>query len=153
MVNPGERLINVVTDDQPKRLTGLSQQGMGWVPGFTSPRSGTLHTTGGKSGPHPCGGRDGTRSARRPPDAGRELQGAPRGRRGEDDGARECRPVMGRIGVARRSHITPRASGQTAIGSHITRAFGQPTQEATPMAAAGPAGAASHDTMDWQAMH
>jgi hypothetical protein len=75
------------------------------------------------------------------------------GRRGEDEGARERRPVMGRIGVARLSHITPRESGQTAIGSLITRAFGQPTKEATQMSAACPAGAASHYTMDWQAIN
>jgi RNA-directed DNA polymerase len=59
---------------------------------------------------------------------------------------------MGRIGVARLSHITPRESGQTSIGSLITREFGQPTKEATQMSAACLAGAASHYTMDWQAI-
>ena len=58
MVNLGERLINVVTYDKPKMLTGLSQKGMWWVPGFTSTRSWTRNTTGGKSGPHPSGCRD-----------------------------------------------------------------------------------------------
>jgi N-terminal domain of reverse transcriptase len=48
--------------------------------------------------------------------------------------------------------ITPRAREPTAIGSLITRALAQPPTAATQLAAAGPAGAAAHHPMDWQAM-
>jgi hypothetical protein len=43
----------------------------------------------------------------------------------EEDGKSEGRPVMGRIGVEPQGNITPRESGQTSIGSLITRKVGQ----------------------------
>jgi hypothetical protein len=67
MVNPGERLLNAVTYNKPKMLTGLGQNGMWWVQGLTSPLAWTPTTTGGKSGPNPSGCSDGTREARRSP--------------------------------------------------------------------------------------
>ena len=68
------------------------------------------------------------------------------GRRVEEEGGSEGRPVIGRIGVEPSGNITPRESGLTSLWSFVTREPGQPTQEAKQMtAAATPAGAASHD--------
>ena len=69
------------------------------------------------------------------------------GRRVKEEGASERRPVMGRIGVERRSDITPRESGQTSLWSFVTREP-WPTdsgRQADMSAAATLAGAASHD--------
>lgn len=41
----------------------------------------------------------------------------------EEDGESECQPVMGWIGIEANANIIPRESGQTSIGSLITRAF------------------------------
>jgi len=43
------------------------------------------------------------------------------GVRVEEDGKSEGCPVMGQIGVEPKGNITPRESGQTSIGSFITR--------------------------------
>src|SRR5262245_56550374 len=45
-----------------------------------------------------------------------------------------------------------RASGLTSIGSFVTRALGKQSKEAKQMTAAVAAGAASHESVDWQAI-
>ena len=51
--NPGERLINIVKEDKPKVLEGLSQNGD--VAGTRTPPFLVMgiHATGGQSAPHP----------------------------------------------------------------------------------------------------
>ena len=53
MANPGERLINIVTDNKPKVLEGLSQKGT--VAGTRTPLFLVMDTnaTGGHSAPNP----------------------------------------------------------------------------------------------------
>src|SRR5437660_1361263 len=79
------------------------------------------------------------------------------GRRVEDDGESEGRSVMERILVepvpSEPGNITRRESGQTSIGSHVTREFGEPIQETLQMTAGTPAGAVSHNLTDWSAIH
>jgi hypothetical protein len=66
----------------------------------------------------------------------------------------ERRPVMGWIGVGLQGDITPRESGQTSIGSFLTRLFGEPLQEGKQMTAyAERAGAPSGDTGHWHAIN
>jgi RNA-directed DNA polymerase len=49
--------------------------------------------------------------------------------------------------------ITPRESGPTSLWSFVTKEFEKPTQEARQMTAvATPAGAVSHETVDWHAI-
>ena len=52
MVNPGEALVNAVSDDKPKRLTGLDQKVRGQVRGSELP-SRRCCTTGGEARPNP----------------------------------------------------------------------------------------------------
>jgi RNA-directed DNA polymerase len=73
-------------------------------------------------------------------------------RRVAEDGASEGRPVIGRIPVELPGNITGRESGQTSIGSFLTREFGEPTEETLQMTAGCPAGAVSHAPMDWRAI-
>ena len=54
---------------------------------------------------------------------GRQPQGVPKGRRVKEEGASECRSVMERIGIAVRTNIIPRESGQTSLWSSLTREF------------------------------
>ena len=100
MANPGERLINTVTDNKPKMLEGLSQNGN--VAGTRARLSLVMgiHATGGQSAPHPfdCDG-DGTWEPRTSPARESEPQGKPIGVREWEDGRSECHPVMGWIGV------------------------------------------------------
>ena len=53
MANPGERSINIVTENKPKVLAGLSQKGT--VAGTRSPRFLVMgiYATGGQSAPTP----------------------------------------------------------------------------------------------------
>jgi len=74
------------------------------------------------------------------------------GQRVQDDGASECRAVIAWIGIAPASNIIPRESGQTSIGSFLTRTLGKRTQEAKQMTAAATAGAASRERVDWHAI-
>jgi RNA-directed DNA polymerase len=74
------------------------------------------------------------------------------GQRVQDDGACECRAVIAWIGIAPASNSIPRESGQTSIGSFLTRTLGKRTQEAKQMTAAATAGAASRETVDWHAI-
>ena len=54
MANPGERSINIVTENKPKVLTGLGQKGT--VAGTRIPPLLVMDTnaTGGQSAPTPC---------------------------------------------------------------------------------------------------
>lgn len=56
-----------------------------------------------------------------PRQAGREPQGVPKAWRVREEGKSEGRPVMGRIGVAVQTNITPCESGQTSLWSRLTR--------------------------------
>ena len=58
------------------------------------------------------------------------------GRRVEDEGRSECRPVIGRIGVEPPGEITLRESGLTSLGCLRTRPSEQLTWEAEQMTAA-----------------
>jgi hypothetical protein len=53
MANPGERSINIVTENKPKVLEGLSQNGT--VAGTRTPRFLVMgiYATGGQSAPNP----------------------------------------------------------------------------------------------------
>ena len=58
------------------------------------------------------------------------------GRRVEEEGRSECRPVMGRIRVEPSGEITPRESGLTSLGCLRTRPSEQLAQETEQMTAA-----------------
>ena len=58
------------------------------------------------------------------------------GRRVEDGGRSECRPVTGRIGVEPPGEITPRESGLTSLGCLRTRTSEQLAWETEQMTAA-----------------
>jgi RNA-directed DNA polymerase len=70
----------------------------------------------------------------------------------EEEGESAGRSVMERIGVAPYGTITPRASGLTSLWSFMTRALGNQPQAAKQRTAAASAGAASRDTVEWQAL-
>src|SRR2546423_11401558 len=72
----------------------------------------------------------------------------------EDEGTSERRPVMGRTGVEPPGDITPRESGQTSLGSSVTREP-WPTDsggEADLSAGQTPAGAAPGLAPDWHSI-
>ena len=58
------------------------------------------------------------------------------GRRVEDEGGSECRPVIERIGVEPPGEITPRESGLTSLGCLRTRPSEQLAWETEQMTAA-----------------
>src|SRR5262249_43307785 len=60
--------------------------------------------TGVEAGPNPRGFSNATWEARSSPARESEPRGEPTGLRGEEEGASECRPVMGRIGLATLPH-------------------------------------------------
>jgi hypothetical protein len=76
----------------------------------------------------------------------------------EEGGESEGRSVMGRIGVAPPGNMTPHESEQTSAWSFMTRESGKPPQEAKQMTATTAptgealAGAASRESVDWQAI-
>src|SRR5262249_696451 len=122
MANPGERSINIVTENKPKVLAGLSQKGT--VAGTRSPRFLVMgiDATGGQSAPHPFSDDgDGTWQPRTSPVRESEPQGEPTDVRAWEDGRSEGHAVMEWIGVAPMGNITPRASGLTSIWSCLTR--------------------------------
>ena len=150
--NTCEPLINVVTVDKPKMLTGLNQKVRGRYRGSCTRLSQTPRPPADRrSPPHP-----GTEAERGKPVAlpswESAPQGAPTGRRVEEDGGSEGRAGNG---ADRGCDITPRESGPTSIWSLSTRELGQPAQEAKQMTAASAtaghtadrpaAGAASRD--------
>ena len=136
MANPGERSINIVTDNKPKVLAGLSQQGTG--AGTRTPRFLVMgsNATGGQSAPHPsvCDG-DGPWQPRTSPVRESGPQGEPIDVREGEDGRSEGHAVMGWIGGAPMGNSTPRESELTSIWSGITREFGQAPEERRQMTA------------------
>lgn len=99
------------------------------------------------------GNSDGvTRSASRLGNKLLDGKGYQMAQRAEEVGKSEHRPEMGRIGVALCGNITLRESGLTSNRSFFTRKLHQPTKAAKQMTADTPAGVASHDTVDWQAI-
>ena len=129
--NSGELLINVVRTSKPKTLTGLNQTGK-WPRAGVSPFPGRrCRATGEQAEPQP--------SVIRPwnvvsPSSSLGVgppQGGPMGWRVGDEGGSQRRPVIGRIGVEPPGEITPRESGPTSLRSFVTRAPGEPLQEAS----------------------
>jgi len=137
MANSGELLINVVRTSKPKTLRGLNQNG-------TWPSAGAFpfpcrrcRATGEQAEPHPSlmhpwNVVSPSSSLRGRPSA----RGLPMGRRVEDEGGSERRPVIGRIGVEPPGEITPRESGLTSLGCLRTRPSEQLTWEAEQKTAA-----------------
>ena len=130
--NSGELLINVVRTSKPKALTGLNQTVRGQVQGPLPSPVVAVDATGGEAEPtpsviHPWNVVNPSSSLRGRPAARR----SPTGRRVEDGGRSEGRPVTGRIGVESSGKITPRESEPTSPGSRVTRKPGEPLQEAS----------------------
>jgi RNA-directed DNA polymerase len=75
------------------------------------------------------------------------------GLRVKEEGASEGRSVRERIPVEPHGNITGRESGQTSLGSFITREWGEPTQETLQMTAGAPAGAVSRQPTDGPAIN
>jgi hypothetical protein len=99
MANPGELPINVVRTNKPKALKGLDQKVRGQVQGYPPSPAVAAEATGGEAEPkpsviHPWDVVSPSSSLRVGP-----PQGAPMGRRVEDEGGSEGRSVIGRIGV------------------------------------------------------
>ena len=122
MANSGELPINVVRTNKPKTLTGLNQNGT-WPGAGASPfPCRRCRATGEQAEPtpsviHPWNVVSPSSSLRGRPAARR----SPMGRRVEDEGGSERRPVIGRIRVEPSGEITPRESGPTSLGSFVTR--------------------------------
>ena len=130
--NSGELLINVVRSNKPKALRGLNQKVRGQVQRDLPSPVVVIRATGGEAEPppsliHPWNVVSPSSSFRGRPAARR----SPTGRRVEDEGRSEGRPITGRIGVASSGKITPRESGPTSLGSFLTREPGKPLQEAS----------------------
>jgi hypothetical protein len=102
-VNPGEAVLNVVTNNKPKMLSGLDQNGAWSGPGVaTSPGADAVPPAEScdpatwfhrRNVVSPSPSREGKLPVR-----------AATGRRVEEEGASEGRPVTGRIGVATSPH-------------------------------------------------
>ena len=134
--NSGELPINVVRTSKPKMLTGLNQDGT-WPGAGASPfPCRRCRATGEQAEPKPSGIRP--RNVVSPSSSLRGRPAArrsPMGRRVEDEGESECRPVIGRIGIESSDKITLRESGLTSLRSFVTRKPGQPLQGAMQMMA------------------
>ena len=136
MANPGELPINAVRTSKPKALRGLDQKVCGQVQGYPPSPAVAVGATGGEAEPkpsviHPWDVVSPSSSLRVGP-----PQGAPMGRRVEDEGGSEGRSVTGRIGVEPPGEITPRESGLTSLGCLRTRPSEQLAQETEQMTAA-----------------
>jgi len=70
------------------------------------------------------------------PERTASARGLPMGRRVEDEGGSECRPVIERIGVEPPGEIIPRESGLTSLGCLRTRPSEQLAWETEQMTAA-----------------
>jgi hypothetical protein len=130
--NSGELLINVVRSNKPKALIGLNQKVSGQVQRDPPSPVVVVRATGGQAEPtpsvihpwnvvNPSSSLRGRSAARR----------SPMGRRVEDEGKSERRPITGRIGVESSDEITPRESGLTSLRSFVTREPGKPLQGAS----------------------
>jgi hypothetical protein len=130
--NSGELLINAVRTSKPKALIGLNQNGT-WPGAGVSPfPCRRCRATGEQAEPtpsviHPWNVVSPSFSLRGRPAA----RWSPMGRRVEDEGKSERRPVTVRIGVESSDEITPRESGPTSLGSFVTREPGKPLQGAS----------------------
>jgi hypothetical protein len=98
MANSGELLINVVRSNKPKALRGLSQKVRGQVQRDLPSPVVVIRATGGEAEPtpsviHPWNVVSPSSSSRGRPSARRLLMG----RRVEDEGGSERRPVIGRV--------------------------------------------------------
>jgi hypothetical protein len=137
MANSSELLINVVRTNKPKALRGLNQTVRGQVQGYPPSPAVTVAATGEEAEPqpsviHPWNVVSPSSSPRGRPAA----RWSPMGRRVEDEGASEGRPVIGRIGVEPSGEITPRESGLTSLRCLRTRPSEQLAWETEPMTAA-----------------
>jgi hypothetical protein len=130
--NSGELPINVVRSNKPKALIGLNQKVRGQVQRDLPSPVVVVRATGGEAEPtpsviHPWNVVSPSSSPRGRPTA----RWSPMGRRVEDEGRSERRPVIGRIGVESSGEITPRESEPTSLGSFVTREPGKPLQGAS----------------------
>src|SRR5215468_4043507 len=103
MVNRRELLVNVVIQDKPKVLTGLSQKrALERAQGFIPTLSWTPNATGGQRAPHPFLSplRNVVSPYRSFRKKGREVVRPTQGGAGRGVGKSERRPVVGRIRVA-----------------------------------------------------
>jgi hypothetical protein len=137
MANSSELLINVVRSSKPKALRGLNQKVRGQAQGVLPSPAVTVAATGGEAEPkpsvvHPWNVVSPSSSSRGRPSA----RGLPMGRRVEDEGGSECRPVIERIGVEPPGEIIPRESGLTSLGCLRTRPSEQLAWETEQMTAA-----------------
>ena len=121
MANSGELLINVVRSNKPKALTGLNQKVRGQVQRDLPSPVVVVRATGGEAEPtpsviHPWNVVSPSSSSRGRPSARRLLMG----RRVEDGGKSECRPITGRIGVEppRRDHPTRKRADFPQVFRH-----------------------------------
>ena len=117
MANSGELLINVVRSNKPKALRGLNQKVRGQVQRDLPSPVVVVGATGGEAEPtpsviHPWNVVSPSSSLRGRPAA----RGSPMGRRVEEEGGSQRRPVMGRIRVEPWGEITLRESGLTSLG-------------------------------------
>ena len=137
MANPGELPINVVRTSKPKVLRGLDQKVRGQVQGHSPSPAVAVEPPANRQSLnhpmiHPWNVVSPSSSLRGRPAARR----SPMGRRVEDEGGSEGRPVIGRIGVEPSGEITPRESGLTSLGCLRTRPSEQLAWEAEQMTAA-----------------
>ena len=137
MANPGELPINAVRTDKPKALRGLNQKVRGQVQRDLPSPVVVVGATGGEAEPTPSVIRPWNVVSPSSSPRGRPaVRRSPMGRRVEDEGGSECRPVMGRIGVEPSGEITLRESGLTSLWCLRTRPSEQPARETEQMTAA-----------------
>jgi hypothetical protein len=103
MANTCELLINVVIGSQPKMLTGWDQNGKGSVQGFVDPLPQTVRFPANRQS---LTYRVHQEERGKPvvlPQGTAHREVVPKGRRVNEEGASEGRPVMGRIGIERKA--------------------------------------------------
>src|SRR5262245_56369410 len=109
--NPGELPINAVRTSKPKALRGLDQKVRGQVQGSPPSPAVAVGATGEQAEPQPSVVRPWNVVSPSSSLRGRlAARRSPMGRRVEDEGESERRPVIGRIGVEPSGEITPRES-------------------------------------------
>jgi len=109
MVNPGEAALNVVISDKRKMLIRLDQKVGGQVRVLLSqPTQMWYHRRIAATFPAPLLRRNVVSPLSSPPRTPRRKEGVSRetlmGQRVKEEGASECWPVMGRIGVEQEQH-------------------------------------------------
>jgi RNA-directed DNA polymerase len=153
MANTGEPLIHVVRSNKPKGLRGLNHKGGGPVEAFPLrlPQMGGHRRTGGASLVHGARAQRGKPVSLPPGKASRKGS-----RWGCGYGTREKAQAIrswGGEGVRPTQHHPTRKRADVPGGSCITRDVGQPTEETKQLTAvATPAGAVSHNTVEWHAL-